>query len=193
MITARETQTYTDLFALDAYAAHSPGEQYVPLFLDMAQPRRDHVILDAGCGSGKGAVALKAHGFVDVRCCDLTAAGLVDAAKDLAFYEACLWKDLRAQLPYLFGRQVDWVYCCDVLEHIPPTFTMLVISRLLEIARKGVFLSIALQPDVFGVWVGKPLHQTVQSFTDWRDQISELGTVTDARDLLTTGMYLVTT
>ena len=184
MIRDQETATYQDIWALDTYHAHSPGETYVPTFVEILGPRR-FAVLDAGCGAGKGAMALKAAGH-DVWCADL-----VDVregrAIDLPFSQACLWDDLRVAL----GRQVDWVYCCDVLEHIPTPFTMLVVHQLLQVARLGVFLSISLQPDVFGAWVGKPLHQTVQGFTAWRDQLAELGTVIEARDLLNTGLYLV--
>jgi CRISPR/Cas system-associated exonuclease Cas4 (RecB family) len=42
-----------------------------------------------------------------------------------------------------------------------------------------VFLGIALVPDQFGVWMGTPLHLTVQPFTWWRDSLKELGTVVD--------------
>jgi hypothetical protein len=77
------------------------------------------------------------------------------------------------------------------MEHIPPAFTMLVVARLLEVARSGAFFSISLVPDAFGAWVGKPLHQSVQSFTQWRDQLATLGEVLECRDLLTTGVYFV--
>lgn len=180
-----ERETYAQMWAVEAYSHHSPGEVFVPLFLDMTQTTMRGSVLDAGCGSGKGAIALQHAGFV-VTCCDLTDAGLVPEARELPFHQTALWDDLTRQVGFR-----DWVYCCDVLEHIPTPFTMLVVSRLLEVARRGVFLSISLVPDQFGVWVGKSLHQTVQSFVQWRDQLACLGTVKEARDLLTTGVYLV--
>jgi hypothetical protein len=36
------------------------------------------------------------------------------------------------------------------------------------------------------------LHQTVQPFTWWRDSLKELGTIVEARDLLTDAAFLVT-
>lgn len=186
MIRIQEAETYQDIWALEAYHQHSPGESYVETFCAMAPRAVVGSVLDAGCGAGKGALALRQAG------CRVFCADLVDVrqgeALALPFTAVCLWDDLRVAI----GRQVDWVYCCDVLEHIPTPFTMLVVHQLLQVARRGVFLSISLQPDVFGAWVGKPLHQTVQSFTAWRDQLAELGTVTEARDLLSTGLYLVT-
>lgn len=186
-----EQATYEAMWALDAYAAQSPGAALVPLFTDCIEAQGDRPawhaasVLDAGCGSGKGALALRAAGFA-VTLCDLTPAGLASEAYALPFHQVALWDDVRRVVGYH-----DYVYCCDVLEHIPPAFTMLVIHRLLSVARKGVFLSISLVPDAFGAWVGKPLHQSVQSFTAWRDQLATLGEVVEARDLLTSGVYFV--
>jgi hypothetical protein len=69
--------------------------------------------------------------------------------------------------------------------------TMLVIARMLRLVKKGLFLSICTVPDTNGAWVGQPLHLTVQPFTWWRDQLSELGRVVECRDLLTSGVYYV--
>lgn len=186
-VTTDATTLYTDLWAgLPAYADHAPGLETLPLFLQMAQP--PGTVLDAGAGSGKAAVALVGEGF-DVTLCDLTDAGLVPEAQALSFYRACLWKPLR---PQVRRGQVDWVYCVDVMEHIPPQFTMLAVDQMLAIAERGVFLGIALTPDHFGLLVGEALHQTVQSFVWWRDSLRELGTVVEARDLLNRAVFLVT-
>lgn len=192
----QEREKYQAAWAIDGYAAHSPGERCLPIFLDMIGDLKGFVpsVLDAGCGSGKGALALKAQGF-DVVMCDLTPDGLVEEAKALPFVSACLWDDLQRRLIRRSWERVDmkfdYVYCCDVLEHIPTPFTMLVISRLLEVARHGVFLSISTVPDHFGAFVGEALHQTVQPFVAWRDQIAALGTVVEARDLITSACFLV--
>lgn len=188
-IQAQERETYRDMFAIESYGDFSPGERYAPVFASLATPGA--TVLDAGCGTGKGLLALEALGY-DVFGCDLTADGLLPETKHLRMVEACLWRDLSA-VTFLAGvEQFDYVYCCDVLEHIPTPFTMLVVRNLLSVAKHGVFLSIALQPDQCGVWIGKHLHRTVQSFSEWRDQLKELGTVTEARDLMTTGIYMVT-
>jgi 2-polyprenyl-3-methyl-5-hydroxy-6-metoxy-1,4-benzoquinol methylase len=191
-VQARERETYESMWGVEDYSASSPGANYVEAFLVMAgiTDPSQATVLDAGCGSGKGALALSALGF-RVRMCDLTDAGIVPEARGLIFTETALWHDLRASLGYVSGGLADYVYCCDVLEHIPTHFTMLSIARMLEVCRHGLFLSIALVPDRFGVFVGYPLHQTVQSFVWWRDACAELGTVIECRDLGTTGLYLV--
>lgn len=179
----REQETYERIWSLPAYANHSPGEMFFPLFLDMVEPTVQRKVLDAGCGSGKGTLALHTAGF-QVLGCDLVKVD--EWPEHLPFIPVCLWEDLRRQVEFH-----DWVYCCDVLEHIPPTFSMLVVSRLLEVARRGVFLSISLVPDSMGVWIGKSLHQTLQTFTEWRDQLNTVGCVVQARDLMNTAIYMV--
>jgi SAM-dependent methyltransferase len=191
-LTQHERETYESIWAMNAYReASSPGQMFVQMFMEMAKPRSsDSVmgaasILDAGCGGGKGAISLAEQGF-DVSMCDLTNAGLDAEAMRFPFVQIPLWEKLTPHVGFK-----DYVYCCDVLEHIPPQFTMLVVSRLLEVARKGVFLSISLMPDHFGVWVGRPLHLSVQTFPQWRDQLNTIGKVVECRDLLNTGVYFV--
>lgn len=190
MIATRERQLYEDVWqGLDRYGDLSPGVERLPMFLEMVGATLGGIapncgsVLDAGCGSGKAALALEDAGF-SVTCADLTDAGLVNSARVLPFVGGPLW----ATCPL---GAFDWVYCCDVLEHVPTEFTMLTIARLLETARLAVFLSIALVPDQFGAWVGQPLHQTVQPFTWWRDRLKELGELVECRDLIDAGVYLV--
>lgn len=183
-VTHAERRLYEDVWSsISNYGEFSPGERYLPVFLAIAGDMRGSV-LDAGAGSGKGAVALARVGF-DVTLCDLTREGLVADAEPFPFLPGCLWSDLSAR-----GRY-DYVYCTDVLEHVPPQFTMLVVHRMLSVARRGLFISVSLVPDAFGVWAGRSLHQTVQPFTWWRDNLHELGDVVDARDLLNTALFYV--
>lgn len=189
-----ERQTYGEAWSLQDYAAHAPGEHYAPKFLEMAGLSGDRpglqartlTVLDAGAGSGKGALALEALGF-GVTLVDITADGLVPEARRFRYISAPLWSNLRANV----GR-FDFVYCCDVLEHLDESMTMLAIARMLDASTRGLFLSIALVPDQFGLLVGRPLHLTVRPFTWWRDRIGELGTIVECRDLIDAGLYLVT-
>ncbi len=115
---------------------------------------------------------------------DVTLTDFVDAVdvEGLPFVQAPLWD--RVSDTYDFG------FCCDVMEHIPPEFTMLVVARLLE-SCKRVFFTICTEPDEFGVRIGEPLHLTVQPFVWWRDRLRDLGTVIEARDCMTTAVFLV--
>lgn len=185
----RERQTYADAWTLESYREVSPGVRVRSVFLDMAGRQGlalGQSMLDAGCGSGRGALGLQELGY-NVDLCDITADGLVDEAKDLPFSEACLWRSLGEQV----GGPWDWAYCCDVLEHIPTPLTMLTVDQLLRVARRGVFLSICFLNDTFGLWIGKPLHQTVQPFVWWRDNLSAIGELVEARDMINDGAFLL--
>lgn len=195
---ATELETYSDLWqAVSNYGDFSPGEQYAEVFASIVGDARG-TVLDAGCGTGKGGVALAKLGFT-VTLVDITPAGLAPEAKDLPWRPGCLWHDLRSggaffdhrrqEVTKVSNSQYDWVYCCDVLEHIPTELTMLVAFRLVQATKRGVFLSVSLMPDAFGAWIGKRLHRTVQPFVWWKAALSEVGRVKEARDLLHTALF----
>jgi 2-polyprenyl-3-methyl-5-hydroxy-6-metoxy-1,4-benzoquinol methylase len=179
-----ERETYDEMGAVPQYREFSPGVRYLPIFQSLITARRPVSILDAGCCTGKAGLALTQDGC-DVTLLDLTDAGLVPEAKVLPFREGCLWHDLSPHGTF------DYVYCCDVLEHIPTAFTMLVADQLLRVSRVGAFIAVSLVPDHFGAWVGKPLHQTVQPYLWWKQYLGELGLLMDARDLHTNATFFV--
>ncbi len=186
----QEREKYDSAWMIPAYAERSPAENYLPVFLERA--KAPATVLDAGTGSGKGAVVLRDAGFT-VTLCDCTSEGLVDAAKDLPFREAWLWNDLRDLAPRNSGRTTfDYVFCCDVLEHVPTPLTMLAVARMLEVAKHGLFLTVRTVSDDFGHLVGHPLHLTVQPFVWWRDHLATVGRVLEARDLLIDATFWVT-
>jgi len=185
-ISVSERDTYESMWgAVEGYSRESPGERYLPAFLQMVGSERG-TVLDAGCGTGKAALALEQAGF-SVTLCDLTADGIVADARHFRFERACLW---QASLQFGIWRY-DYGFCCDVLEHVPTQFTMLAVARLLEACKRGVFLSVSLVPDQYGMWVGKALHQTVQPYEWWLASLGELGEIVEARDLLDVGIYFV--
>lgn len=204
-ILKNEAALYETAWNMGGYGDFSPGEKYLPIFLDAITEGGTKTftgnwktVLDAGAGSGKGTQALIDNGF-QVVMADLNFEGLEDPTlrQRVLGVEICLWHDLRP-VAYMakasdpaFEHGFHWGYCCDVMEHIPPQFTMLVVERILNIVQGGAFFSISLVQDQFGYFAGEPLHKTVQVFTWWRDSLGELGSVVDARDLGNVGTYLV--
>jgi SAM-dependent methyltransferase len=178
-----EQETYESIWAVPQYQdSASPGEQCVKIFKTLT--RGTGSVLDAGCGQGKGSIELLEMGFYPTLL-DLTDQRLPEL-QGLTFAQRPLWDDLR-DLGWF-----DWVYCCDVLEHLPQEFTMLAVARMLQVARQGLFLSIGFDPDNFGAYIGKTLHQTVKDFSWWKSRLNEVGRVQDSRDLIGLGtFYLV--
>lgn len=183
----RERALYEEVWVAAPYEAEHalrPGLLYKPILDDLDQGRRGY-LLDVGCGNGDAGLAYAADGWI-VTLMDLMDTALTPEARRLPFWAGPIWEGVpRLAVP---GGQWDVVTCCDVLEHLPTWAVGLSLDHLLRAGRR-VFLSVALQADVLGVWAGRPLHQTVQSFTWWRDILRELGTVIDARDLITTGLF----
>ncbi len=143
-------------------------------------------------------VALAALGY-HVAGVDIADITMCPEAKAFPRVVETLWNDLRPVVYVLHAlnravfdaNRVDYVFCCDVLEHLPVQFTMLAIDQCLRVAKKGVFLSIYFQPDDYGAWVGRPLHQTVQPFVWWREAIKEIAEIVEARDCLKYGLFYV--
>ena len=196
-IQAVERDAYAELWSsVSAYKRNSPGEQYAQTFHALVNDA-GATVLDAGCGEGRGMLALDKLGY-KVAGIDLTDAGLSAEAKAFPFLQETLWNDLRpaayvlhANQPDVWGLAPDYVYCCDVLEHLPTPFTMLAVDQLLRIAKKGVFLSIFFIQDGYGRWIGRNLHLTVQPFVWWRDALKEIADVTEARDCHEFGIFYV--
>lgn len=177
-----EAEKYRRMWQCDAYATHSPGMEWLPVFLDLVKDdrlgRQAGTVLDIGCGDGQAAKALTEKGF-RVTLCDLddfTGTGQV--------VRMPIW-ELSADL----GIH-DYGFCCDVMEHVPESYVMLSLDRIMTCCRK-VFFTICTEPDQFGVRIGETLHQTVKPFTWWRDRLADVGAVLDARDCLNTGVYFV--
>jgi hypothetical protein len=182
MIRTKERDVYDGMWQMPEYSENSPGQRVAGIFAALAGPGGS--VLDAGAGSGKGALALSEAGYA-VSMCDLSGEGLVEEVRHLPFSEVCLWDDLR-HLGWF-----DWVYCCDVLEHLPECFTMLAVARMLALCRRGVFLSVNFEEDGHGVFAGRPLHQTVRPFQWWREHLSEIAYIVEARDLIGSGTFLI--
>lgn len=197
-IQEQEANAYAELWSsVSAYRRNSPGEQYARVFHDIVNDA-GATVLDAGCGEGRGMVALAKLGY-HVAGVDITDAGLNAEARAYPFIKETVWNDLRPVVYILHASQkdvfaadsVDYIYCCDVLEHLPTQYTMLAVDQMLRVTKKGLFLSIFFIQDGYGPWVGRPLHQTVQPFTWWRDALREIAEVVEARDCHEFGIFYV--
>ena len=186
MIANAERVKYDAIWQVPGYAENSPGDDLVAMFAELSGCKAGETLIDLGCGTGRAGARLARDHGLKVTLFDLTDAGLEGEARGLRFVEGCLWgSHLRLTRPTM---GYDYGYCCDVLEHVPPEFTMLAVANIMAACRV-VFFSIATVPDQFGAEIGEPLHLTVRPFVWWRDHLAELGRLIECRDLLTSGVY----
>lgn len=183
---AAERAKYDLVWQFPEYHEHSPGLHHVDYFLSVVRPDPGSSVIDIGAGACVAGLELQRRGF-DAWYLDLTDAAVPDAVDRRHFIEAPLWSHWgwRKALGWDYG------YCCDVLEHVSPEYTMLCVDRILSYCRT-TWLQVAFEPDKFGSMIGEDLHLTVKPFTWWRDRIGGLGKLVDARDLCGRGVFVVT-
>ena len=159
-----ERDKYSRMWAHEAYRRSSPGERSATHFRSRIAPARGDTVIDLGCGTGRGGAALAAKGF-NVTLFDLVPSA-VDEGVSLPFIEGNLW-----DLPVL--PVFDWIFCTDVLEHIPPEHVDAALKGMAKITGKGGFLTIAHFQDGFGNVIGERLHLTVEPPDWWRPRIEK--------------------
>src|SRR5574343_908947 len=168
-----EQDRYRKAWTLPQYRTVAPGEKMVPYFLWQAKPQPGEEVIDFGCGTGRGALALARAGKLRVTMLDF-AENCLDDEVEAAVADGELTFEL-ADLTQPVQRIAAYGFCCDVLEHIPTKDVPSVLQNILGSAR-GCFLNIALFDDIHGKDVdGHPLHLTVKPAAWWIDQLEKLG------------------
>lgn len=180
---AQEREKYREIWTFPEYRAYSPGEENVARFMEIMQPRHGAFLIDIGCGRGGAGLAFRDKGL-NVSWLDITGDALMDEVDRGQFIEAPLWTNWKRSPAWDYG------FCCDVLEHIPPEYTMLCVERILSSCTLA-WLQISLVPDRSGVLIDQPLHLTVQPYSWWLVRLASLGTVHEARDLCGLGLFVV--
>lgn len=184
----QERVKYAEVWQHPDYHKFSPGLENVERFMSVVQPdmTRYNSLIDIGCGAGIAGLEFASRGF-HVNYLDITDAALSPEVDRSRFIQAVLWENAWTR-----HRALGWDYglCCDVMEHIPPEYTMLCIDRILSACRTAWF-SICNLPDNFGRLIGQPLHLTVQPYSWWLMRLAMLGEVVDARDLCGNSLFVV--
>ena len=191
---ASEKSKYESVWDIDKYRIHSPGENSLKAMLSIVDPMKGSTIVDFGNGCGRASLAMAEMGF-KVKMIDLTYKSMDEDVRlamengfnGMTFMEGSIW-DIEIPKEELSG---DYGYCCDVMEHIPPKYVMQTLTNIMMRVEEGCFFYICLVPDSFGKIIGKPLHLTVRTFEWWKEHLSELGEVVEARDLLQNGLYYI--
>lgn len=160
---------------IPGYREVSPGEDLAPLFLALIQDelKEGQRIIDFGCGTARAAKEFRARNLqvelVDIssECLDPEISFLMRIDQEIRFQEACLW-DLRKKI-----KSAPWIFCCDVLEHIPEEKIDKVLENMaLRMENKGLF-SICMKEEHCRGQLEFPLHLTVKPIHWWRGKLAQ--------------------
>lgn len=155
------------------YRSVAPGEEYVSLFMERVNVYRGASVIDFGCGTGRGALAIATLCGADVLALDF-----VPECLDIEVRQAVQGGRLRFEAADLTQpiahKTAEYGYCTDVMEHVRPEDVHTVLRNVM-VAAKRVFFAISTVDDKFGEVLGEPLHLTVQPHAWWREQFESLG------------------
>lgn len=154
-----EQAKYERMWTHPEYRLVAPGEQAALRFAQIAAPKQGSLVIDFGCGTGRGGQALSQMGL-EVHLLDF-AQNCRDADVKLPF----TLHDLTQECPIV----APYGYCTDVLEHIPPSEVELVLKNILA-AAEHVFFQISCEDDVCGKLIGQPLHLSIHPYQWWLEK-----------------------
>ncbi len=175
--TLEEKEKYARMWQYPAYRQVSPGNNLAMIFLYhfRAAMQEGETIADFGCGTGRASHIFLERGLnvnlIDIapNCLDgeIQALTLLVPHR-ITFTEACLW-----ELPENL-EPTDWLYCCDVMEHLPEEYVPKTLENLARMNRKAGCFQIFLEDDTaFGGIIQDKLHLTIKPKEWWVEQLSK--------------------
>jgi hypothetical protein len=157
-----EVQKYEAMWQTPLYREVAPGESFADHFIEIADPQLTDVIVDFGCGTGRGGKKI-----ADLTRCEVQLVDFADNCRDegnnLPFTVADLTKPI--------GVSGNIGYCTDVMEHIPPGDVPDVIQNIMDCV-DSCYFKIALFDDSMGKLIGHPLHLSVFPSEWWQEKFS---------------------
>jgi 2-polyprenyl-3-methyl-5-hydroxy-6-metoxy-1,4-benzoquinol methylase len=172
-----EKAKYERMWTHEIYRFSSPGLEAAPLFLETFKEdiRPGDSLTDFGCGAGVAALsflesALRVH-LVDIadNCLEDKIATLMLLRPDqLSFTQSSLW-----EIPDSMEKS-DWIYCVDVLEHLPSDKVETALAMLASKTKQGGLIQVFHKEEPFGSLIDETLHLTLQPEKWWTERISSL-------------------
>ncbi|MBM3199182.1 MAG: class I SAM-dependent methyltransferase [Chlamydiae bacterium] len=174
MLWKKEKNKYERMWQQELYRKVSPGYLSAEGFLSFIRTRMNPLdtIIDFGCGSGLAALPFLEAGcktvLIDIA--ENCLADKIDALTYLipdllSFQLGCLWN-----LPPSLA-QGDWIYCMDVLEHIPPEKIDDSLKEMALRTKKGGALQVFLVEERMGELIGEQLHLTLHPLSWWTQKM----------------------
>ena len=163
---------YEKAWSFDEYRKYSPGENYMDLFLETAEPPEGTTVIDWGCGTGRAGFRLWQEGL-DVTLVDFAANCLDDSVRTACEQEPESIRFIKHDLTRNKALPSQFGICCDVLEHIPEDKINDALDTILDNSRH-VFFQIATVDDQFSEDhpddFEEPLHLTVRDYQWWLEK-----------------------
>lgn len=179
-ISELERLKYEDMWTSPDYRRRSPGEDCVPLFLELIEkhdkePRyRNGTLIDWGCGTGR---ALKGfmRDFGYLKALDIAKNCLDKDLESEEFLETywCDFSDPSENL--VIHPTPDYSFCADVMEHIHPTRVNTALTNIKKYTQRLAFFQIAHFPDKSGHGRNHDLHLTVRPDRWWGVELEGAG------------------
>ena len=132
-----EVGKYEAMWKTPLYREVAPGESFAEHFVQIADPKLTDVIVDFGCGTGRGGQKIADLTGCEVQLVDF-AENCRDEGNNLPFTLADLTKPI--------GVSGNIGYCTDVMEHIPPEDVSDVIRNIMDCV-DSCYFKIALFDD----------------------------------------------
>jgi len=175
-----EADKYEEMYSLKEYSDVSPGRMWSDFFVRMARPKPGDTMIDFGTGTGKAAHTFEFKYGMEVKCVDLM--DFRSEGMDIPFIKNTIWDKEILKL------ECDYAFCLDMMEHIHPEFSMLVVSNILHTC-KFAFFGVSFQGEGFGKLIGEEPHVNVKPFVWWRQRFAEIGEIIDCRDMALSGTF----
>jgi len=169
-----EKDIYKTMWSKPEYRTVAPGEHCAMDFLAQAQPKKGETVLDLGCGTGRGSLALAFFGGLNVTMLDFADDCVDEDIRPRLETQSHALRFVEHDLTQPLTQSATYGFCTDVLEHIPTEDVDKVIDNCLA-ACKHVFFQISTVDDVMGGMIGHPLHLTVKPYEWWLKKFTDRG------------------
>ena len=172
-----EVFKYSKLWAeFPQYRAVSPGEEVAAIFVAQARPKDSSEVIDFGCGSGRGALAVSMLTGCQVHMLDFAGNCLDDEIKQAVENKTRKLTFRKHDLTQPCPITAKYGFCADVMEHIPTSDVDKILQNIL-LAAQHVFFQISCVEDNLGSLIGQDLHLTVKPYSWWLEKLQSLDCV----------------
>jgi 2-polyprenyl-3-methyl-5-hydroxy-6-metoxy-1,4-benzoquinol methylase len=174
-LTVQERKKYEKMWSSSGYEYCEEPTPWLPLFFTYFGKKLKslHSVSDFGCGRAASSFSFLYHGL-SVQLVDITDHALLEAVAhaavlrdDLTFIKQSLW-ELNAEVV-----PTNWLFCTDVLEHIPTEKIDLVLEKMASRMLNGGLFVICLIDDSCGALINQRLHLTVKPGSWWLEKFSQ--------------------